>query len=294
MSTSFYQQWKVSSHDPVCIFCCLYHHINSRRKTRNKKGGKEKKNLPRLPSGKVELKLERGITWSKAPRGKEREWKKRDRGSVMGCCCSVLGMIKQWGWIRALSYDKHMDTQTQLYRCPNTHTAVSPHSSTCLFMDGVDCTALTHPWLHVKPQGASDWHEDTNGVKQESCWEWQISGCGDAPEVYVGSGSRPSALSFDLQWGTAFDVLIISLNRAQGYLGKGEQRGGEKRGERQQGKPKDVSPVWEKASWHSRFVSGWLTLSWPCSLSTCCKHFNISCPGFMFRTAYTLTYFLIY
>lgn len=231
MSTSFYQQWKVSSHDPVCIFCCLYHHINSRRKTRNKKGGKEKKNLPRLPSGKVELKLERGITWSKAPRGREREWKKRDRGSVMGCCCSVLGMIKQWGWIRALSYDKHMDTQTQLYRCPNTHTAVSPHSSTCLFMDGVDCTALTHPWLHVKPQGASDWHEDTNGVKQESCWEWQISGCGDAPEVYVGSGSRPSALSFDLQWGTAFDVLIISLNRAQGFWGK-ESRGEGRREER--------------------------------------------------------------
>lgn len=232
MSTSFYQQWKVTSHDSVCIFCCLYHHINSRRKTRDKKrgGGGD---LPRLPSGKVELKLERGIMWSKAPRGREREWKKRerkgDRGSVMGCCCSVLGMIKQWGWIRALSYDKHMDTQTQLYRCPNTHTAVSLHSSTCLLMDRLDCTALTHPWLHVKPQGASDWQEDTNGVKQESCWEWQISGCGDAPEVYVGSSSRPSALSFDLQWGTAFDVLIISLNRAQGFWGKGEQRGGERR-----------------------------------------------------------------
>lgn len=32
----------------------------------------EKKNLPRLPSGKVKLKLERGITWTKAPQG--REW----------------------------------------------------------------------------------------------------------------------------------------------------------------------------------------------------------------------------
>lgn len=66
-------------------------------------------------------------------------------------------------------------------------------------MDGVDCTALTHPRLHVEPRGASDWHGDTNGVEHESCWEWQISGCGDAAEVYVGSGSRPSALSFDLQ-----------------------------------------------------------------------------------------------
>lgn len=66
-------------------------------------------------------------------------------------------------------------------------------------MDEVDCTALTHPRLHVEPWGASDWHGDTNGVEQGSCWEWQISGCGDAEEVYVGSGSRPSALSFDLQ-----------------------------------------------------------------------------------------------
>lgn len=194
-----------------------------------------RKNLPRLPSGKVELKLERGITWTKAPRGREWEWKRKrkerkgDRGSVMGCCCSVLGMIKQWGWIRALSYDKHMHTQT--HRCAHTHshTTVSASESTCLSMDGVDCTALTHPRLHVEPRGASDWHGDTNGVEQESCWEWQISGCGDAAEVYVGSGSRPSALSFDLQRGTAFDVLIISLNRAQG--GWGEKSRGEGRGE---------------------------------------------------------------
>lgn len=78
-----------------------------------------RKNLPRLPSGKVELKLERGITWTKAPRGREWEWKRKerkgDRSSVMGCRCSVLGMIKQWGWIRALSYDKHMHTQTHKY-----------------------------------------------------------------------------------------------------------------------------------------------------------------------------------
>lgn len=115
--------------------------------------------------------------------------------------------------------------------CAHTHTHgyVSPSKGTCLSMDGVDCTALTHPGLHVEPRGAPDWHWDTNGVEQESCWEWQISGCGDAAEVYVGSVSRPSALSFDLQWGTAFDVLIISLNRARGGWGK-ENRGEEARG----------------------------------------------------------------
>lgn len=134
-------------------------------------------------------------------------------------------------------------------------------------MDGIDCTALAHLWVHVKPQGVSDWHGDTNGVKQESCWERQISGCGDAAEVYVGSSSHPSALSFDLQWGTAFDVLIISLNRAQGGWGK-QSRGEQRRGERpegyggmQQGKPKDVNPLWEKIleiTWDHFF---WITHS---------------------------------
>jgi len=76
------------------------------------------------------------------------------------------------------------------------HTCIDAHNH---FKDGVDCTALTHPWLHVEPQGAPDWHGDTNGGEQESCWEWQISGCGDAAEVYVGSSSHPSSLSFDLQ-----------------------------------------------------------------------------------------------
>jgi len=80
---------------------------------------------------------------------------------------------------------------------PHTHT----HSplKRLLLHGWVDCTALTHPRLHVEPRGASDWHGDTNGVEQESCWEWQISGCGVAAEVYAGSGARPSALSFDLQ-----------------------------------------------------------------------------------------------
>lgn len=131
-----------------------------------------RKNLPRLPSGKVELKLERGITWTKAPQGREWEWKRKerkgDRSSVMGCRCSVLGMIKQWGWIRALSYGKHTHSQTHTH----THHCVSPSKGTCLSMDGVDCTALTHTRLHVEPRGASDWHGDINGVEQESCWEW--------------------------------------------------------------------------------------------------------------------------
>lgn len=130
-STSFYKQGKVSPRDPVCIFCSLYHHFNSGSKTRDKQKGK--KNLPRLPSGKVELKLERGITWTKTPRGREWQWKRKkkerkgDRGSVMGCCCSVLGMIKQWGWIRALSYDKQMHTQTHAHTDAHkrTHTTVS-------------------------------------------------------------------------------------------------------------------------------------------------------------------------
>lgn len=185
----------------------------------------------------------------------------------MGCCCSVLGMIKQWGWIRALSYDKHMHTHIDAHTHIHTQYCVSPSESTCLSMDGVDCTALTHPRLHVEPRGASDWHGDTNGVEQESCWEWQISGCGDAAEVYVGSGSRPSALSFDLQWGTAFDVLIISLNRAQGGWGKESKRGGgEGRGEargyagRHWGKPKDVSPVWAEDP--RQHVCLWMTKSW--------------------------------
>lgn len=157
---------------------------------------------------------------------------------------------------------------TCTHKHTNTHHRVSPSKGTCLSMDGVDCTALTHPRLHVEPRGASDWHGDTNGVEQESCWEWQISGCGDAAEVYVGSGSRPSALSFDLQWGTAFDVLIISLNRAQGGWGK-ESRG-EGRGERvwreASGQPKDVSPVWVEDPRSSMFVSGWLSLNWLCRL----------------------------
>lgn len=87
-----------------------------------------RKNLPRLPSGKVELKLERGITWTKAPLGREWEWKRKerkgDRSSVMGCRCSVLGMIKQWGWIRALSYDKHMHT--------HIHTQTHSYTPLCL------------------------------------------------------------------------------------------------------------------------------------------------------------------
>lgn len=140
----------------------------------------------------------------------------------------------------------HKHALTDAHTC--THTTVSHHWSTCLSMDRVDCTALTHPWLHVKPQGSSDWRGDTNGVEHESCWEWQISGCGVAAEVYVGSGSCPSALSFDLQWGIAFDVLIISLNRSQG--GWEKQSRGERKGEargyggRHWGKPTDVSSVW--------------------------------------------------
>lgn len=138
-------------------------------------------------------------------------------------------------------------------------------------MDEVVCTVPTHPWVHVGPQGASDWHGDTNGVEQKSCWEWQISGCGDAEEVYVGSSSHPSALSFDLQWGTAFDVLIISLNRAQGGEGKAEQRGEEGKGKEERGKrvwreatgqPKDVSLVWGKGMCDSLVLPGWLSLCW--------------------------------
>lgn len=121
------------------------------------------------------------------------------------------------------------------------------HLATCLYMDGVSCTDLTHPWVHVKPQEVSNWHGDLNGVEQESCWVWQISDSGDAAEVYVGSSSHPSALSFDLQWGTAFDVLIISLNWAQGGWGKQsrvERRGRERKkkargyGEKQRGSPR--------------------------------------------------------
>lgn len=166
-------------------------------------------------------------------------------------------------------------------------------------MDGVDCTALTHPRLHVEPRGASDWHGDTNGVEQESCWEWQISGCGDAAEVYVGSGSRPSALSFDLQWGTAFDVLIISLNRAQGGWGKESRGEGREEargyGGRHRGKPKDVIPVWVEDPRFRLLVSGWLSLCWLCrpwtwgKVGICCKHIYI--PDVMFTAAYTLTNF---
>lgn len=120
-----------------------------------------------------ELKTPQGRVWDW--KRKRNEWK-GDGGSVMGCCCSVLGMIKQWGWLRALNYDKHMHTHTDALTHTQTHTLASLayHWCTCPSMDGVDCRALTHPWLHLEPWGASDWHGDTNGVKQASCWKWQI------------------------------------------------------------------------------------------------------------------------
>lgn len=157
-------------------------------------------------------------------------------------------------------------------------------------MDGVDCTVLTHPWLHVEPQGSSDWRGDANGVEQESCWEWQISGCGVAAEVYVGSGSCPSALSFDLQWGIAFDVLIISLNRSQGGWGKRSRREG--RGEARGyggealGQAHGCELCVGRGSKKHQFVSRWLSLNSLCrpwtwgKVWSCCKHIHISCRDF--------------
>lgn len=72
----FYKQGKVSPRDPVCIFCSLYHHFNSRGKNERQAD----KNLPRLPSGKVELKLERGITWTKNPSRERVRVKEKEKG----------------------------------------------------------------------------------------------------------------------------------------------------------------------------------------------------------------------
>lgn len=140
-----------------------------------------RKNLPRLPSGKVELKLERGITWTKAPLGREWEWKRKerkgDRSSVMGCRCSVLGMIKQWGWIRALSYDKHMHT--------HIHTQTHTYTPLCLH----HLKAPTSPWMGLIAQPwlilgyMSNPGEPPIGMEILMEWSRRAAGNGKSPAV---------------------------------------------------------------------------------------------------------------
>lgn len=137
-----------------------------------------RKNLPRLPSDKVELKLKRGITWTKAPQGRDWEQKRKerkgDRSNVMGCCCSVLGMIKQWGWIRALSYDKHMHT----HRHAHIHATVSHHlkAPASLWMG-----LIAQPWLILGYM--SNPGEPPIGMEILMEWSRGAAGNGKSPAV---------------------------------------------------------------------------------------------------------------